>query len=158
MHAARPRALLMAFIGFGVGLLMLALTAEFLAFQCALLLAVGLAGGMAAAQPAVRIDLKTARGAGGIGGLYAALGYALPFMGYWLLQWWRLDDAGVGRRLAALTPGELAQMQTNNITPGYDYFAAQAISYVFGFMLMAMIAGWIAGAIGGAVIRSRVRA
>lgn len=143
----------MGAIAVAIGAVMLLLGGEFLALHCVLMAGAAVAGGRAAAGAALQRDPKSARSAGSTGGMLTALGYALPFIIFYIQRWATLTDADMARRLAALTPGELTQMQQLNIQPGYDYFAGQDVSLIFGYPLAALLFGWLAGMAGGSLAR-----
>jgi hypothetical protein len=149
--AARLRGWLMSAIAAAIGAVMLLLGGEFLALHCVLMAGAAVAGGRAAA--ALLQDPKSARSAGSTGGMLTALGYAMPFIIYYTYRWATLSDADVARRLAALTPGELAQMRQLNMQPGYEYFVGQDVSLIFGYLLAALFFGWLAGMAGGSMAR-----
>lgn len=151
--AARRRGWLLGGIAAVIGAVMLLLGGEFLALHCVLMVGAGVAGGRAAAAAALLHDPRAARSAGSTGGMLTALGYALPFMIYYIYRWATLSDADVARRLAALTPTELAQMRQVNIQPGYEYFMGQDVSLIFGYLLAALFFGWLAGMAGGSLAR-----
>lgn len=136
-----------------IGAVMTALSGDFLALNCVLTAGAAVAGGRAAATAAAAQD-SGERSTGGVtGGLWAALGFATPFAAAAFLRWTRLDAAEAARRLAAMSPGELAQLQQFNIQPGVEYFAAGEWSFVFGYLLLAALCGWLGGLAGAALAR-----
>jgi hypothetical protein len=154
--AARKRALFVAAISFIVGIIMLALSESFLALQCVVAAAVALSGGIAAARAAIPFDAHAFRAAGTTGGIYAALAYALPFMGYNLVRYASVNDQTAAERMAQLNPAQLEQIQQFNITLGAEYFRGQDISFVFGYLLFALLFGWIVGSLGGALAKRQM--
>ncbi len=139
----------MGALAFTIGVLMVWATPQFVALHCVLMAGAALAGGRAAGRAAASHDLKAARSGGGIGGMLTGLGFGLPFVLWNVYQWATLDNAGVARRLAALSQGELAQMQQFNIQPGLEYFIGQDASFIFGYLLAGLIIGWLVGMVGG---------
>lgn len=154
--AARRRALFVAAIGFGIGVLMLLLSPAFLSLHCVLAAAVALSGGIAAARAAIPIDRASFRAAGATGGIYAAFGYALPFMAFNFYRYLNISDESVAARAAELTPDQIAMMDQFNVVLGAEYFRGQDISYVFGYLLFALLFGWIIGTIGGALAKRQM--
>jgi hypothetical protein len=140
-------------LSFLVGLVMLALSGSFLALHCVLAAAVALSGGIAAASAAAPIDPASHRSAGATGGVYATLAYVLPFMASNLLTYITLDAAAVARRIAELTPLQVEQIRQFSIDLGIDYFRGQDISYVFGYLLFALLFGWLIGSLGGVLAK-----
>jgi hypothetical protein len=154
--AARKRALFVAAITLVVGIIMLVLSESFLALQCVVAAAVALSGGIAAARAAIPIDPSSFRAAGTTGGIYAALAYALPFMVYNLARYASVNDQTAAERMAQLNPAQLEQIQQFNITLGAEYFRGQDISFVFGYLLFALLFGWIVGSLGGALAKRQM--
>jgi hypothetical protein len=160
ISSARKRGYLMASLSLLIGALMAYTTTDLLQLHCAMAVGVAMAGGMAAALVAAPIDPGSARRAGSIGGMLAGLGFALPFIVSNIVRWAGTDAAEAGRRLAALTPGELANMQRvgivlNDIDAASEYFRSQDLSYVFGYLLFALFFGWIFGIAGAGLARRR---
>jgi hypothetical protein len=151
--AARRQGLIMGALAFGIGLVMLAMTGEFFSLHCVLLIAAAIAGGLASARAAKQHDMTPAsvKNGASVGGIYTALGFGLPFAIYFLYRWATLTEADVARRLAQLTPAELAQIEAGGITIGRDFFIGQDIAYVFAYVLAALILGWLFGLVGGAL-------
>lgn len=154
--AARKRALFVAAIAFVIGLIMLFISGPFLALHCVMAIAVALSGGIAAARAAIPIDPSAYRRAGAIGGIYASLAYVAPFMFYNAVNYLRLDDAAVARRISELAPDQLAQIRQFNIELGAEYFRGQDISYVFGYLLFGLLLGWVIGSLGGVLARRQL--
>ncbi len=151
--AARRQALRMGGLAFGIGAILLALTGEFFSLHCVLLIAAAIAGGLAGARAARRHDQtpSSVKSGASVGGICTALGFGLPFIAYFLHRWATLTDADVARRLAQLTPAELAQIEASGIKVGREYLIGQDIAYVFAYLLAALILGWLFGLLGGAL-------
>ena len=151
--AARKRALFVAAVALVIGILMLALSSYFLQLHCVMVMAVALAGGLAAARVAIPIDRESFRSAGSTGGTYAALAYALPFIAFNFYNWLTLTPDKAGQRMAQLSPDQIAFAQQNNMQFGVEFFKAQDVAYLFGYLLFALILGSIIGMIGGALAK-----
>ena len=149
LRAARRSGWKMGAAALVIGAVMVVLSGDFVALHCVLLAAAALAGGRAAGAAAVAYDPASVLPAGSSGGMLAALGFALPFMAASLYRWATLNEVNVPARIAALSPRELAQMAQFNIQPGLEYFAAGEWSYVFGYLLAAVLFGWLVGMVGG---------
>ena len=147
-RAAQRRGMWLGAAAVAIGVLVAVTSGDFVALNCVLTLAAAIAGGRATAIAAAKIDAAGRTAAGVMGGLWAALGFALPFAALAVYRWAILDAAGAAVRLAALSPGELAQLKQFNIQPGLEYFAAGEWSYAFGYLLMAGLFGWLGGLIG----------
>jgi hypothetical protein len=156
MAAARGRAWFVAAITFVVGIVMLFLSADFLALHCVMGVAVALSGGIAAARAAIPIYPAAYRAAGSTGGIVASLAYALPFVLYNLYRFLTLGDQEVARRLAALSSNQLAQITQQNIQAGIEFFRGQDVAYIFGYLSFALLFGWIVGSLGGALARRQL--
>jgi hypothetical protein len=154
--AARKRGLLMGGFGVLIGLIMNFLTTDFLSLHCALMLGVALAGGLAAALSALPIDSGSAISSGSVGGIYAGLGFSIPFIAMNLYRWATTDATNVGARIAKLSQTELDNIIQAKIQLGEEYFRFQDISYVFGYLLAALFMGWIFGMLGGALAKRRM--
>lgn len=154
--AARKRALFIAAISLVAGALMLLFTNNFLSLHCVMLIAVALSGGIAAGRAASPIDPDSARSAGVIGGLYAALAFALPFIVYNLVLLFSINDQSVAARAAQLTPAEIANIQQFNVAVDAEYFRRQDTAFIFGYFLFALLFGAIVGMIGGALARRQL--
>jgi hypothetical protein len=154
--AARSRALFVAVVAFVAGVVVLAISGPFLALHCVLAIAVALSGGIAAARAAIPIDPASFRRAGAIGGIYVTFAYALPFMAYYLYSFLTVNEASVARRMAELSPVQLGQIREFNIELGAEYFRGQDISYVFGYLLFALVLGWLVGSLGGILARRQL--
>lgn len=153
---ARKRALFVATIGAVVGVIMLLLSSTFLALHCVVAAAVALSGGIAAARAAIPIEPQSFRSAGVTGGIYAALGYALPFMLYNFARYLSVNDQAVAERAAELTPDQIAMMEQFNVALGAEFFRGQDVSYIFGYLLFALLFGWILGILGGALAKRQM--
>lgn len=153
---ARKRALFVAMIGAAVGVIMLLLSSSFLALHCVVAAAVALSGGIAAARAAIPIEPQSFRTAGVTGGIYAALGYALPFMLYNFARYLSVNDQAVAERAAELTPDQIAMMEQFNVVLGAEFFRGQDVSYIFGYLLFALLFGWILGIVGGALAKRQM--
>ena len=153
--AARRRGLFTAAIAVLVGGLMLALSSEFLTLHCVVAAAVALSGGIAAARAGLPFHPECARSAGMTGGIYAALGYALPFMIYNFVRYVNVNDQTAAERAALLTPDQIALMEQFNVVVGAEFFRGQDISYLFGYLLFALIFGWLFGLIGGLLAKQQ---
>ncbi len=156
-RAARLRGLFVAAISLGIGVLVLLMAESFLAMHCVIAAAVALSGGIAAGRAALPLHAGSARSAGAIGGTYAALGYALPFMVHNLVRWANTNEETVALRMAQLSPQEIAQAQQWNITIGVDYFRGQDIAFLFGYLLFALLFGWVLGVIGGLLAQRQLQ-
>ena len=154
--AARRRALFIAAIAIAVGVAMLVLSSEFLGLHCIVAAAVALSGGIAAARAAIPIDRAAFRSAGVTGGIYAALGYVLPFMVYNFVRYLNVNDESAAARAAALTPDQIAMMEQFNVVIGAEFFRGQDISYLFGYLLFGLLFGWLFGLIGGALAKRQL--
>jgi hypothetical protein len=156
-RAARRQGLLMGALAMLIGAVLLLFSGAFFALHCILMICVAIAAGMAATRAAAQFDSakNSLSAAAAIGGVYACLGFALAFVVYFLSRWATIDDAEVARRIAALTPTELAQLQQFNIVPGSEFFTSQDLSYVAGYLLFAVLWGWIFGSVGGALSQRR---
>jgi len=154
--AARRRGLFTAAIAVLVGGLMLALSSEFLTLHCVVAAAVALSGGIAAARAGLPFHPDCARSAGATGGIYAALGYALPFMAYNFARYVSVNDQTAAERAAALTPEQIALMEQFNVVVGAEFFRGQDISYLFGYLLFGLLFGWLFGMFGGALARRQL--
>lgn len=152
-RAAGRAGMLTAAAAAAIGTLMAVTSGDFLALNCVLTAGVAVAGGRAAAVAAAAVDDGERTSGGVTGGLWAALGFAAPFAVAAVLRWARLDAAEAARRLAAMSPGELEQLQQFNIQPGVEYFAAGEWSYVFGYLLLAGLFGWLGGLAGASLSR-----
>src|SRR5690348_11834043 len=95
--AARRRAVLFAVAGVVCAVGMLVLSSEFVALHCVLLAALSLAAALSCAWAAIPIHAASARRAGMVGGLTAALAYVLPFMALFLYRFATMDDATAAR-------------------------------------------------------------
>lgn len=154
--AARKRALFVAVLALIIGAIMLLFTNNFVQLHCVMLIAVSLAGGIAAGRAAYPIDAGSARPAGTNGGLYAALAFVLPFVIYNLFLLFNINDQTVAARAAQLTPAEIANIQQFNVALDAEYFRRQDTAIIFGYLLFALIFGAIAGLIGGAIARRQL--
>jgi hypothetical protein len=160
ISSARKRGYLMASLSLLIGVLMAYATTDLLQLHCAMAIGVALAGGMAAALVAAPIDPGSTRRAGSLGGMLAGLGFVLPFIVANILRWAGTDATEAGRRLAGLTPGELANMQRvgivlNDANAASEYFRSQDLSYVFGYLLFALLFGWLFGMAGAGLARRK---
>ncbi|MCS6846205.1 MAG: hypothetical protein RMN52_00650 [Anaerolineae bacterium] len=154
--AARKRALFVAAIAAVVGVIMLLLSSTFLVLHCVVAAAVALSGGIAAARAAIPIERQAFRSAGATGGIYAALGYALPFMIYNFIRYLNVNDQTVAERAAELTPDQIAMMEQFNVVLGAEFFRGQDVSYIFGYLLFALLFGWILGIVGGVLAKRQL--
>jgi hypothetical protein len=151
--AARKRGLFVAAVAVLIGGLMLALSGDFLTLHCVVAAAVALSGGIAAARAGLPFHPDCARSAGMTGGIYAALGYALPFMAHNFIRYLNVNDQTAAERAAQLTPDQIALMEQFNVVVGADFFRGQDISYLFGYLLFALLFGWLFGLVGGALAK-----
>lgn len=151
--AARSRALFVAAIALGVGIIVLVLSNYFLQMHCVMALAVTLSGGIAAARAAMPIERDSALAAGRTGGLYAGVAYALPFAAFNFVQYLNVNVQNLNQRIAQLSTEQIAQIEQNNIQLGIEFFKGQDIAYLFGYLLFALLFGAVFGAIGGAIAR-----
>lgn len=154
--AARKRALFVAAIAVVVGVVMLLLSSTFLAMHCVIAAAIALAGGIAAARAAIPFEPQSFRNAGALGGIYAALGYAVPFMVYNFVRYLNVNDQTAAARAAELTPDQIAMMEQFNIVVGAEFFRGQDVSYIFGYLLFALLFGWVLGMVGGALAKRQL--
>lgn len=145
--------------GVGVGgLVLLLLGREFIALHCTLSMALGALAGALTANATVPRDPASWRKAGARGGLFAALGFGLPFAIIALANFFTVNETSAGKLLAAMTSEQVAQAMQNRIDPSLDpvnYFRAQFVSYIFGYPLVGGFVGWLAGVLGGALTRKR---
>lgn len=155
-ETARKRALFVATVGAAVGVITLLLSSTFLALHCVIAAAVALSGGIAAARAAVPIEPQSFRSAGVTGGIYAALGYVLPFMIYNFARYLSVNDQTVAERAAELTSDQIAMMEQFNVVLGAEFFRGQDVSYIFGYLLFALLLGWILGVVGGALAKRQM--
>jgi len=153
---ARKRALLVAAVALVIGVVMLGLSSAFLQLHCVMAMAVALSGGIAAARAAGQIDRPSVRRAGTIGGMYATLAYAVPFMVFNFIDWLTLTPGKVAERMAQLTPDQVAFARQNNMQFGLEYFKAQDVAYVFGYLLFALALGSLIGMLGGILARRQL--
>lgn len=151
LRAARGRALFMAGVGLVTGLVMLALSSDFLALHCVVAAAVAASGGIAAARSAILHRAESYGSAGSLGGIYAALGYALPFMVFNFVSWLNVTEETAAARAAQLSPEQIAQLREMNFVVGADFFRGQDIAYLFGYLLFALVFGWLFGRVGGII-------
>lgn len=135
---------------------MLLFTNNFVQLHCIMLVAVALSGGIAAGRAACPIDPESARNAGVIGGLYAALAFVLPFIIYNFFLLFSINDQAVAARVALLTPAEIANIEQFNVAVDAEYFRRQDTATIFGYFLFAMLFGWIIGMIGGVIARRQM--
>jgi hypothetical protein len=161
-EATRKTGLRFLLIGLAVGLVMLLITPDFLALHLVMLAVAGLSAGMATGWAVVSIERSdgtdhrnAARGAGGAGGTFAGLGYALPFMAYFFYRFITFDDAEFARRAAQLSPAETAAIQQAGFVIGAEYFRQQDVSFIFFFLILGSLIGWLAGMVGGLIAKSR---
>lgn len=147
----------MAGVGLVMGLVMLALSADFLAMHCVVAAAVAVSGGIAAARSAIPHRADSYGSAGSLGGLYAALGYGLPFMVFNFINWLNVNEQTAAARAAQLSPEQIAQLREMNLVVGVDFFRGQDIAYLFGYLLFALIFGWLFGRVGGIIALRQVR-
>ena len=154
--AARRRGLFVAAVAVLVGGLMLALSGDFLTLHCAVAAAVALSGGIAAARAGLPLHPECARSAGMTGGIYAALGYALPFMAHNFIRYLSVNDQTAAERAALLTPDQIALMEQFRVVVGAEFFRGQDISYLFGYLLFALLFGWLFGLVGGALAKRQL--
>lgn len=135
---------------------MLLLSSYFLQLHCVMAFAVALAGGIAAARAAMPHEPNWFRGAGSLGGLYATVGYALPFVAFNLYNWLTITPAIAAQRMAQLSPDQIALAQQNNLQLGVEYFKGQDVAYVFGYLLFGMLIGSLAGIVGGILAKRQL--
>jgi hypothetical protein len=154
-EATRKTGLRFLLIGLAVGLVMLLITPDFLALHLVMLAVAGLSAGMVTGRAVVNIERDAARGAGGAGGTFAGLGYALPFMAYFFYRFITFDDAEFARRAAQLSPAETAAIQQAGFVLGPEYFRQQDVSFIFFFLILGSLIGWLAGMVGGLIAKSR---
>jgi hypothetical protein len=154
--AARRRGLFVAAVAVLVGGLMLALSSDFLTLHCVIAAAVALSGGIAAARAGLTFHPDCARSAGMTGGIYAALGYALPFMAHNFIRYLNVNDQTAAERAALLTPDQIALMEQFNVVVGAEFFRGQDISYLFGYLLFGLLFGWLFGMLGGALAKRQL--
>jgi hypothetical protein len=153
---ARKRGLVMGALALLVGALMAWLTSNFVSLHCAMMLGVTVAGGLAAAKVALPVDGTSVRSAGSIGGIYAGLGFAIPFITLNLYKWATTSAATVGARIADLSPVQIDTITKAGFPLNDVYFRNQDVSYVFGYLLFALFMGWIFGMVGGALAKRRM--
>jgi small-conductance mechanosensitive channel len=157
LAAARRRSLLFILAAVVIGLAMLMLSSEFVALHCVVLAALTLAAAVSCATVAIPILAPAAQRAGMHGGMATALAYAAPFMLFFAYRFITLDDATAARLAGDLSAAQATTLMQQGIMPGSDYFRAQYVSYVFGYLLFALVFGMLLGALGGILARRTVR-
>jgi hypothetical protein len=140
-------------IGLVVGAVVLLLANDFLALHCVTLIALAFAGGLNTARSVISIEPASARAAGSSGGVYAALGYALPFLLFNAYRWLTLNPDEFAKRVSRLTPQQLDFYNRFNVEPSLQGFATQDASYFFGYLIFACLFGWLFGMVAGAMTR-----
>lgn len=147
--AARKQGRLYLIIGLVIGILMLLISAEFMLMNTLVMVALAISGGVVAARAAMLHRTDSAVSAGGIGGLWATQGFALVFSAYFYYRYWTLTEVEALNRLSQMP----AEMQTYyrdlGITLGPEFVFGEFISYVFYYLLFALIMGWLLGMLGG---------
>ena len=156
MAAARRQSRVYLLIGIVIGVVMVLLSPEFMLMNTIVMSALAISGGIAAARAAIAHRMDSAISAGGIGGLWATLGFALPFSGYFYYQYWILTEARAVARLNQMSPDLQAYYRSLGISLGPEFIAGEYISYIFYYMLFALIMGWILGMVGAAIAKRRV--
>ena len=58
----------------------------------------------------------------------------------------------------ALLATQIALAREQNIVLGAEYFRGQDISYLFGYLLFALVFGWVFGMLGAALARNQLQA
>ncbi|NJM40666.1 MAG: hypothetical protein HC853_07805 [Anaerolineae bacterium] len=142
-------------IGLAAGSVMLLLSPDFLALHLVMVAAVGISAGLATGRAVLGIDRDAAHSAGGAGGTFAGLGYALPFIAYYLYRFITFNDAEFARRANQLTEQETAAIQQAGFVIGPDYFRQQDVSFIFFFLILGGLIGWLFGMVGGLFAKSR---
>jgi hypothetical protein len=149
LAAARNRSLLFALAGVLLAVLMLLMAGEFLALECVVLAALSLAAGISCAWAASAVEPQTYRPAGLLGGVTAALAYALPFVLVYAYRAITIDAETAGRLAGELSAAQATELVRQQIMPGLEYFRAQFISYALGYALFGLLFGGILGTLGG---------
>jgi hypothetical protein len=153
---ARKRSVRFAVIGLIVGLMMTVIAPSFLALNAVMAAVLGLIAGQYVARDVWPIYSEGARGAGGVGGMYAGLAFAVPLMAYFGISLWTLDEAGAAARLRELTQIELDSYTRYRVMPGLASFQTQDTSYLFFYLIFGLLLGWIFGMIGSRLSRTVV--
>src|SRR4029450_818119 len=94
-----------------------------------------------------------ARGAGMVGGVTAAMAYVLPFIALFAYRFATMDAATAARLAGEMSAAQATNLSQQNIVPGVDYFRAQYVSYVAGYLLFGLAFGMLLGALGGMLAR-----
>ena len=156
--AARTQGRLYLLIGIVVGALMLFLATEFMLMNTLVMSALALSGGIVAARAAMRFRLDSAVSAGGIGGTWGALGFALPFMGYFFYRFVTLTDADALTRINQMPTEQQATFRNSGFALGPELITGEYVSYIFYYLLFALIVGWALGMLAGMIARRRAGA
>ena len=141
----------MGLLGSAAGLAALALSGDFPALNCVTMLGVAVAGGLAVARVARPVDAGSARPAGILGGIFTALGFAVPYAAFHLWQWATLNADAVARRLADMGPAQVSRLKAAGLTPNLEYFIGESASYVAAYLFFGLLLGWLGGTIGAAL-------
>ena len=153
--AARKQGRLYFGVGIVIGILMLLLSAEFMLMNTVVMTALAISGGIVAARAAMLHRLESAISAGGIGGLWATLGFALPFSSYFYYRYWTLTEAEALTRLSQMPTETQTYYHNIGITLGPEFVFGEYISYIFYYLLFALIMGWFHGMLGAAIAKRR---
>jgi hypothetical protein len=132
---------------------MLVLSGEFLALHCVVLAAITLAAGLSCGWAAADVLPAAARRAGMVGGGTAAMAYVLPFIALFAYRFATMDAATAARLAGEMSAAQATNLSQQNIVPGVDYFRAQYVSYVAGYLLFGLAFGMLLGALGGMLAR-----
>ena len=157
-RAARKQGLIYLGIGGVVGLIMLWLATEFMLMNTIVLAALAISGGMTAARAAMLYRRESASSAGSIGGMWAAFGFAIPFMAYFFYRFITLTDADAIARINAMPPDQQAAFRNGGFMLGPELITGEYVSYIFYYFLTAIILGWLLGILGGALAKRRFAA
>ena len=155
LRAARRRSWIFTGIGVAAALVMLLLSSEFVALHCIVLAAVTLAASLSCAWAATQVAPATARRAGMLGGMTAAMAYVLPFMALFIFRLVTLDEATAARMAGELSVAQATNLGQQNIVPGVEYFRGQYVSYVAGYLLFGLTFGMLLGTLGGILARPK---
>lgn len=157
LAAGRRRGLAAGLIGVAVGLVFLALSPEFHAANCVLMLTVATMGGIMAGRATAASFPPAAGQAGRFGGTLAAFGYAIPFVVGYAAQAATLNADGAARLIGALDPAQVAAIRSAGFEMGVPYFQQQYVSYIGAYTLFGALFGQAQGWLGGLIGRRSIR-
>ncbi len=155
--AARKQGRIYLLIGLAVGIVMLLLSPEFMLMNTVVMTALAISGGLVAARAAMLHRVESALSAGSIGGLWATLGFALPFSAYFYYRYYTLTEAAALQRLSQMSVEQQTYFRNIGITLGTEFVFGEYISYIFYYLFFALIAGWMLGMIGAAITKRSLK-